>query len=316
VARYLTRTVCALAFAAGAASAQPPARCSSDLTLRDVVVSLRTADSLAGFAVEDSASHVRLLARLDSLEKLLTHDVPITEIERSYVAPRVRLWARDLRAVRGMRDLVPGYDGMLDRARATANLELAPRLRERVGQDSANAILRPMDCADDVARAASQRANQEKLRRFERKFGPTSPRLNGLEVVTNWLAQRLPGFGVTSTGWPHPNEFIVGYKTTWGTWADEQARAVSAAEFGVRTYIFANGWGESDNVIGRLIRPGHVSYGLLTAPDVDGALKWPWQGDSRLGGFLGWGGLKVAYLFDRPRRVLVSRELMVIPYVF
>jgi hypothetical protein len=162
---------------------------------------------------------------------------------------------------------------------------------------------------------ASMKWDLEVLRRLERKYGPRSAKLNGLEVLVAYSLQRTPGFGIDSTtGYPGPLEAVLAYSASYLTRSDEKMRLVSVAEIGLRRYIFAQGWGGP----GRLswLRPGYISGGLAVAGESDDPLTSPTQGASRYGAFFGWGEIKVAYLAGDNKRLLVTQQVQIIPWVF
>ena len=59
-----------------------------------------------------------------------------------------------------------------------------------------------------------------------------------------------------------------------------------------------------------------MSFGLAVAGARDGAFVSPLQGKARIGAFLGWGQAKIAVLGGRERRVIVTRQFQVVPWVF
>ena len=155
----------------------------------------------------------------------------------------------------------------------------------------------------------------ETLRRLERKYGPESAKLNGLEVLAAYGLQRVRVFGVDEAGRPGPLEVVLAYAPAYISRSDEQMRLVGVAEIGLRNYFFRAGWGTD---AGRLafLRPGYSSFGLAWAGGSDDPLRPPWQGSSRVGAFFGWGEIKVAWLAGTNQRVLVTQQFQLIPWVF
>lgn len=98
------------------------------------------------------------------------------------------------------------------------------------------------------------------------------------------------------------------------TFVEGQARMVSLSEFGLRGYLFGEKWGRKGRI--GLLRPAFWTMGLAVASGEDGALKWPWKGETRLGGFVSWGELKVAHVAGDNQRLLVSRQFQLVPWAF
>jgi hypothetical protein len=298
-------------------------RCDADAVPFDsVAASARASLRSIGFDTSSPAPWDTLNARLDTLARKLPSGFTYT---REVIAQGSwGVTAKRGQSVATMRDAMPGMNGMMQRVLNTLN-----RFEVRNAILAANTSGRPpayetMVC---LAREVRLARGLEKLERFERKFGPNSVKLNALEVFVNYglsLVPSQPLVGVTEDGWPRPWEIVAAYRTTYATLARDSsdsrrtARAVSVAEFGLRHYNFGKGWGDSTaNWLARQLKPATWSAGLLVAPEANGALRYPWRGDSRLGAYMAWGGLKVGYLFDgRDKRMIVSREVMVIPYVF
>ena len=192
---------------------------------------------------------------------------------------------------------------------------LIDALDDAVGPTRADEILAPFDAFQSAALEGALEVSLEKLRRYEMKYGPGSTHLNGLEVLINWSLQHTPGFGPTAEGWPGPWEVVAAYNTAYLTYEEESPRLASAAEFGLRRYIFAPGWGNSESWR-RILKPSQVSFGLAVAGQENRGMAWPWQGDARLGGFFAWGDLKIAYVGGGDRRVLVTRQVQIVPWAF
>lgn len=168
----------------------------------------------------------------------------------------------------------------------------------------------------DLERA--QRDAFARLRRYEVKYGPGSPRLNVVEVLLNAGLQRWSVFAPGKNG-PSPYEALLAYSTSYVTLDQRNdARPVSVLEAGVRRYTFS--WDpESRSVWARMLKPRHGSLGVAMAEQRDGALRWPLTaagGSSRVGPFLTWGDLKVAALFGPESRFLLSRQMQLLPNLF
>jgi hypothetical protein len=180
--------------------------------------------------------------------------------------------------------------------------------------DSAAVWTRTVITARQLLVRSARDSSLARLARYERKLGPGSAALNGLEVLLNYGAQRaLPGFRPSARRGPSPWELLASYAPTWVTVTD-RATAVSASEFGLRRYLFgpafgATGWRG-------VLRPTWWSAGALIVSDRDGALVWPWEGRTRTGVFAAWGGLKVAVVPGRRGAVLVSHQAQLVPFLF
>jgi hypothetical protein len=105
------------------------------------------------------------------------------------------------------------------------------------------------------------------------------------------------------------------YSPSYISRSDDKMRLVGVAEIGLRQYFFASSWGSGSGPTSWL-RPRYMSYGVAWAGRSDDPLTPPWKGDSRLGAFLGWGQLKVAWLAGDDQRVLVTQQFQLIPWVF
>lgn len=162
---------------------------------------------------------------------------------------------------------------------------------------------------------ASMTWDRAVLSRMERKYGPQSPKLNGLEVLAAFALQRTPGFRVDpTTHFPGPLEPIIAYTATYLSRSDGKMRIVGVAETGLRRYVFAESWGGSG--VRGWLKPAYISGGLAISGRTDDPLTSPLQGRSRFGAFFGWGELKVAYLFGDDKRLLVTQQIQIIPLLF
>ena len=163
--------------------------------------------------------------------------------------------------------------------------------------------------------AAARDGAVKRLARYERKLGPTSARLNAPEVFLNYAAQRwLPGFRAHPLKGPSPLEIVASYAPGYATVAGGRVQAVSASEFGLRRYLFGEKFGAPG--IRGMLYPSYWSAGVITASDRNGALVWPWEGRDRLGGYVSWGAVKVAYVRGRQGAWLISKQFQAVPFLF
>jgi hypothetical protein len=166
----------------------------------------------------------------------------------------------------------------------------------------------------DAELDAGFKLDQEVLRRFEIKYGPNSAKLNALETIVSYGLQRLPAFGAGTSG-PGPLEAVLSYSAAYLTYGNDQARIIGVAEFGLRNYIFTKGWGTGTGRTAWL-KPRYLSYGVAVAGESDEPMRSPFEGRARVGGFFGWGELKVAFVMRGDKRLLVTQQLQIIPLVF
>jgi hypothetical protein len=106
---------------------------------------------------------------------------------------------------------------------------------------------------------------------------------------------------------------VASYVPTYLPIGDGKARTVTVAELGLRSYIWREGWGGRE---GGVLRPGYLSFGVALAGDDAPALAVPFRDSWRLGGFVGWGDAKVAVIGGGQPRVLVTRQVQLIPWTF
>ncbi|HEY3216272.1 MAG TPA: hypothetical protein VGK93_07255 [Candidatus Eisenbacteria bacterium] len=163
----------------------------------------------------------------------------------------------------------------------------------------------------------AQRDGLRRLWRYEVKYGPGSARLNLAEVFLNASLQRLGLFAPGVNG-PSPLEALLAYSTSYATLDDRNdAQAVSVLEAGLRRYTFS--WEPEAGFWVKLMKPRYGSLGVALAGERDGALRWPLSHPgkrTRVGPFVTWGDLKVAMLLGPESRVMVSRQLHLLPNLF
>lgn len=197
----------------------------------------------------------------------------------------------------------------------TRSAELRPVVRAALGDSLARDLSRITETADGILAMQARDAALTRLARYERKLGPTSAPLNGVEVLLNWGAQLwVPGFRPSTRQGPSPWELVASYVPTYATVVEKRAQAVSASEFGVRRYLFGQQYG-AEGWRG-VLYPTYWSMGAIVVSDRNGALVWPWENRQRTGIFAGWGATKVAYVRGRKGEWIVSRQVQLIPLVF
>jgi hypothetical protein len=314
VARVASILAC-LPCALGAQQARFDTSLVHTFTVAALVNAARIGDSLAGFRSSSPATHQRLasvIGRLDRPEVMQLPLVLVAQPERVTGGAREARFAFVARADRPAH--APGlaeYDGpALDTLAMVMAQELPRALEAIVGEDSTDRLLEPLEAFNFARRSVSIAMSLEKLRRYERKYGPGSPRLNGAEVLLNYGAQWLPGFRPNAEGWPGALEVVASYVPVYLTMVDGKGRAVAVGELGLRRYIWNQNFGTS------LLKPAYISLGLAVAGERDGAMAWPLRGERRYGAFIGWGEAKIAWVGGAEKRVMFTRQMQLVPWVF
>lgn len=291
--------------------AQQPARMDTArftrVTVDSLLLAARMADSLSALATQLPAAHTILQRQVDRLLPERVGDVPLPQLgdDRASFSAVARRHYRALSLLE-----LASIDTI-----AIVLQQTEARLTAAVGAEQRVAILTPMYAYRFWRRERSMAMSAEKLRRFERKYGPGAPTRNAAEVVLNYAAQWVPAFMPNAEGWPSRAELIASYVPTYVALptSRESIDAMTLLEAGLRLYIWREGWGGDR---GGVLRPSHVSFGLLAAGERDGALQMPWRGTSRLGGFIGWGAAKFGVIGGPKPRVLFTRQVQLVPWVF
>ena len=199
--------------------------------------------------------------------------------------------------------------------RSLRNPDLAPVMRAALGEVNNTTFFTSVNVPQDLFVQQARDRAIERLAKYERKLGPQSPKLNGLEVFLNYAAQRwVPGFAPSVTRGPSPLELITSYVPGYGTIVANRVVATSATEFGLRHYLFGSAWGKTG--WRALLRPAYMSAGLLVASNRSNGLAWPWDKQSRPGVFVAWGETKIGWVPGRTGSVMIARQLQFIPFVF
>jgi hypothetical protein len=207
------------------------------------------------------------------------------------------------------------FDAMSEFRALVQTDEMIPVVERSLDAQNTQRLVRVTSTVQTLLTVAAQDRALKRLSRYERKLGPTSARLNGIEVLLNYAAQRwIPTFRATPQDGPSAYELVASYTPGYVARSGDRATPVSAAEFGVRRYLFGERFGQSGPR--GVLLPTYWSAGVLTASDRNGALVWPWEGRSRTGGYVSWGSIKVAYVPERSGRWLVSKQFQAIPFVF
>lgn len=278
------------------------------VTLGDFVKAITAARVQANLATARPELDKEVGGYLDTLNASGLLDATAAEIARAIHRPRLSALARTPGGL-----LTPRVLEAISELKGLANNDLRDALKA-AGRTDAPAILAPVTRLQAAELQESIDNSVDILRKYERKFGPDSARLNGVEVFLNYGLQRVPKFGPNAAGEPGPLEAIASYSPTYMTYTAGKSRMISLSEFGLRRYFFGESWGKKGKL--GLLRPAFMTGGLAVASGDDGALKWPWKGKARLGGFFSWGELKVAYVGGDNQRFMVSRQFQLIPWAF
>ncbi len=298
-----------------AASALPSASARGQtLTLGDLVGATELARRVADFPRVDPATDAILARNVDRLARSLVLARPLADVVGEASRPDLLGRARWRQRRYDFR-LPDSLGAVLDTMLLVVNGELRDALQSRATPAEIDRIRAPFDSLQDAQLRRSLDESAERLRRFEIMYGPGSVKLNAVEAVLNYASQFLPGFGVDPSAGPRPFELVAAYTSTYLTAVEGDARAVSAGEAGVRMYIFARGWG-GDGGMKAVLMPRHVAAGWAFTGPGDVAMQAPWREGGRSGPFLAWGDIKVAYITGREKRLLVTRQLQMIPLVF
>ena len=286
--------------------------------LGDVFTAIERAAAEAGIARTAPAASTALTQYLAIVRRagLAKADLSRGCAERSTIRPATLARQRQSLWDFGLDDATLEARNAMIGVWQVTNTAIIPRLSRERGE----ALLQPFFEVSQCLRRAATAQDLERLRRFEIKFGPGSPQLNGLEVAANYIAQRAPLFGPTKDGFPGPLELVGSYAPTYIFYTDKP-RAASAAEFGLRLYDFSAGSdstsrGGTMSAIRGLVHPRYWALGVAVLNEREETLAWPWQGNASTGPFINWGPIRIAYIVEGRNRLLVSRNLQLIPLVF
>ncbi len=288
-------------------------------TVGDLQRAVQSAARVARLADTLPGPNAVLLRHLATLDRAALDTIPLAAVGREWMVATAANRAPFARVARWrtrdpMSLLSAGEQIAIDSV-ALVSLQLLPELLElRMPEDSVDALLAPISAFDRARRQESLAQSLEKLRRYERKFGPTSARLNVAEVALNFVAQSIPPFRPSADGWPSPLEVVASYVPSYLTVSDGKATAWTVLEVGARYYVFDPRWGRGG--LGGVLRPAHLSAGIAIVNGLGGALREPWRGASRVGGFLAWGDAKLAIVGGDGPNIFLTRQIQLVPWVF
>lgn len=290
-------------------------------TVGDLVQSVRAAADIADFATGDTKpDNDELMGALRIIEESDATAMTLEEAVRRIETPGLMAMSHRRSKDYSFSTPAAGDRERLEEAvrdvRRIAQGPLDDELGEKgLTEDERDVLLAPVAEYHVAKLDAAIAGSIEKLRRYEKRYGPGTPPLNGVELLLNYAVQSAPNFGPDDDGWPGALEIIAAYDTSYLTAVDEEPELLSVGELGLRCYMYAAGWGEQTGLAG-FLKPGYVGLGLVVAGEDDGPFVPPWRGEPRFGGFLTWGALKLAYVAGDESRFMVSRELEFIPWLF
>lgn len=208
------------------------------------------------------------------------------------------------------------FEAMSEFRATVRGADVVVAIRDTIGRELNTRLFRAAETAQGLLTAAARDRALDRVARYERKLGPTSPKLNGPEVLLNFAAQRwLPLFRPTALGGPSHLEVVASYSPAYVPLTSGHVQAASASEFGFRYYMFGDQFGGS-GWRGMLL-PTYWSIGALTVSDRSGALVWPWEGRDHTGVYLSWGSIKAGYVSGREGgKWLASKQFQAIRFVF
>ncbi|MEP6619639.1 MAG: hypothetical protein ABJE47_09995 [bacterium] len=291
-------------------------------SLGGIVQRLQSAELAVGFATTNPAVDKRLAGLGQYFADVHASDLTLDDIadiitRRSLDLGTIARWDRravDAYTTRPFRDSITSLTTV-----AHGTLEAA--LQAKLSKRELDSLYKPIDSLGTLVLVLAKANNQDKLRRFEIKYGAASPQLNVAEVGLNYLAQlALPGFLPSSDGYPTPYEIVASYRTTDLTAAQSTAghltaRVVSTAQLGLRIYDFKEGCGKGSR-FADLLNPCQSSLGAFFLPADDAALRRVFGKGSRSGFFLARGKYHVGYVFGDQQRFVFGMDQQIVPYMF
>ncbi|MCA9754379.1 MAG: hypothetical protein KDA27_01145 [Candidatus Eisenbacteria bacterium] len=289
-----------------------------EYTVADLTGTLATAALESDFASANPTLSDTLAFYLRRLDEGGVGDLTLKQLAGEVQAvdwrSRLRWRQDDYRAPFALRTEPAALEDVVRKILLTVNLPggLDDHLVDTVGPERAAELLDPVVQYHEELLHLSLAESLEKLRRYQIKYGPGSARLNVAETFLSYGSQWIPGFGPNENGWPGPFEWVLGYNSTLVTTQDEELTLTSAAQIGIRRYVWSPRWPGITN----LIRPRSIAVGGLVAGEKNGPFIWPGRGDSRYGGFLVWGPIQFAYLGGDDPTVAIAHTIQLIPGLF
>lgn len=296
---------------------------SAPITLDSVLIALHAGAVAIRFDTLDRGRN----AALDSLTALLratrAADLTIDDfIAGTKSAPHSVLeifrWDRD-KVARSSQPALQSAFVRLQQITLPRPDGLGPRIFSALGAPGYRTYASAMDSLQTRAILVVQGASTEKLRRYEMKYGPASPRLNPIETVVNYGLERIPGLGFApGPDGPSPLEFVATYSnsevTPTGTFKNVDLRVLSGVHVGLRIYAFDTT--ASRSPLSQLLHPGSVALGASAFAPSDVPLQSPLRAGRRWGAFLDWGHLRAAAALGHDWRAMIGTGAQLIPHLF
>ena len=300
----------------------PSKAAAQTYTLGGIVRRLQDAEQIVGLESISAVVDKRLAVLREFFTNSHADDLSLDDIADIVTRHSVSVGT----VARWDRQLVSAYStpALRDSVRSlttVAHGSLEAALQQKLTRRELDSLYAPVDSLGTLVLLLAKANNQEKLRRYEVKYGPGSPQLNAAEVALNYLAQlTLPGFLPSDDGYPTPYEIVAAYRTTDLTAAQSDAshltaRAVSTAQLGLRIYGFGASCGKGGHFVD-ILNPCQSSLGAFLASPNDGALSQPWRAGSRAGVYLARGKYHVGYVFGTQQRLVFGIDQQILPYVF
>jgi hypothetical protein len=317
----------AMSVAVSGVSAQAPAapRPEQSYTLEDVLTSLRRAadtlnlariDAPRSRALDSISTMLRAAnatsASIDAIANFITGTHPsFADVARTNTQAR-EAWSQ------------PWFYDALTGLRRVANAAgsgILPQVATKVDSATADHFIAPMDELETKILRNAQARNEEKLRRYEMKFGSESAQLNIVEVLVNYLVA-LPTWSplAGSEKGPSPFELVTSYSTsglTASQTADDKTRAhlVAGAYGGLRLYRFSEKR-KGGNAPQKLLAPQYLAAGAFFMGAQDRPLISPLESGHRSGGFIDWGPVRAGLAVGQNWRAVIGVGKQILPYLF
>lgn len=269
---------------------------------------------LVKLAPEDSAELSRSLAAIDGSRRALAEAGGGAGYKTMLRAEGGDHWL----GVANLMSAEPELFKALQFVKRTANDDTVDSLLAALGRPLLTAPVRELQ---ESQLKASIQQSREKLVRYEKKYGPNSAGLNLAESAVNLFVLRGCRLFGTGENGPGPLEFISSYSSSYVSAVEagsgktlDDLGVFSAFELGLRCYFFGGNWGQGG--CQGVLKPGYATAGLLVTGEAGGFFKWPLRGRESYGIFASWGGFKAGYTAGPDRRVLLSRQFQLVPYLF
>ena len=189
--------VCVICVIGSDAQAQAP---PPTLTIGNLATAASQAATSANLAASNPQANDALSTALATLRDARVLDQEIPTFVREYTSPDAIALAH-----RRQHQYTPAIKTAIDTIKGVANGLLAPG--GGLTPELTNAVVQ----LQDAEQKAGLVWDIETLRLLERKYGPGSAKLNGVEVGAAYLTQRWAAFGVNKGGRPGPFEVVLAY---------------------------------------------------------------------------------------------------------